>query len=151
MINTFIKAGIPILMLSLLMPALPKQYSEHEEVVVRISNLKNKKGKLMATLYNRAEGFPSSPEKAFKSEILDLSTSKAGVIRFSQIPTGTYAVSIFHDENNNDKLDTGNFGIPKEGYGFSNNPKVRFGPPSFKEAAFNTEKVGREIEIKLNY
>jgi uncharacterized protein (DUF2141 family) len=130
------------------METTPK--SQHE-IVVTISNLKNEKGKLMATLFNSAEGFPSTPSKAIQAQIIELKNNRNGVIRFKNLPPGNYAVSVFHDENNNDKLDTGTFGIPKEGYGFSNNPKIRFGPPSYTDTSFKVEKDKQEIEIKLNY
>ena len=62
---------------------------------------------------------------------------------FENIPEGTYAVSIFHDENNNDKLDSNFIGIPKEDYGCSNNAKGFMGPPKWKDAKFelNSDKT----------
>lgn len=52
------------------------------------------------------------------------------------IPDGTYAIGIFIDTNDNNKMDKNFLGIPKEQYGFSNNAKARFGPPSFEDASF---------------
>src|SRR5919201_995857 len=56
---------------------------------------------------------------------------------FSGIPAGTYAVAVFHAEHNETQMETGLFGKPKQGYGFSNNPSSIFGPPSFDSAAFS--------------
>jgi len=53
-----------------------------------------------------------------------------------QLKNGTYAVSLYQDENSNEKLDTGIFGIPKELYGFSNDAKGKFGPPEFADQLF---------------
>ena len=53
-----------------------------------------------------------------------------------EIPDGIYAIGIFVDTNNNNKMDRNFLGIPKEQYGFSNNAKGSFGPPSFKDASF---------------
>lgn len=53
-----------------------------------------------------------------------------------ELPPGTYAIGIFHDVNLNNKMDNNFFGIPKEQFGFSNNARAFFGPPDFKEAAF---------------
>jgi uncharacterized protein (DUF2141 family) len=125
--------------------------TDQHNLEVRISNLKNTEGKIMATLYRDEKGFPSSPDNAFGAEVLQLKKGTEAKLVFKNVPAGRYALSVFHDENNNNKLDTGTFGIPKEGYGFSNNPKIRFGPPSFKEAAFTVEKDRKQIEIKLNY
>ena len=69
-------------------------------------------------------------------------------LKIENIEKGNYAVSVYHDENNNDILETTRlFGIPLEPYGFSNNPSMRFGP-SFKKSVFqfNSDK---EITIKL--
>ena len=63
---------------------------------------------------------------------------------------GKYAISIIHDENNNDKLDTNFIGIPKEGFGFSNNPRIMFGPPSFEKASFEINQA-HVILIEMKY
>ncbi|MDR1437149.1 MAG: DUF2141 domain-containing protein, partial [Candidatus Symbiothrix sp.] len=59
-----------------------------------------------------------------------------------------YAVSIFHDENDNGKLDTGVFGIPKERTGNSNNARGSYGPPKFDDCKF-TVSGDTEIYITL--
>ena len=55
-----------------------------------------------------------------------------------------------HDENRNGKLDTNFLGIPKEGVGASNNPKSRFGPPSFEESMFvlDCPELSKEIRLR---
>ena len=59
---------------------------------------------------------------------------------------------VFHDENMNQKLDKDFVGIPKEGYGASNNPKKKIGPPSFEDASFRLSGVAQQsVEIKLIY
>ena len=66
------------------------------------------------------------------------------------MPYGRYSIKAFHDENNNSKLDTNFAGMPTERYGFSNNARGRFGPPSFAEAAFtlNSPQIKIEIDVK---
>ena len=59
---------------------------------------------------------------------------------FKDVKPGTYAIRYFHDENNNGKMDTGTFGIPKEGYGFSNNARGFMGPPDFEDMLFEVDK-----------
>ncbi len=71
---------------------------------------------------------------------------------FDNLPVGTYAIAIFHDSNNNKKLDKNWVGIPKEGYGFSNNVFGTFGPPSFQEASFKVKANNTtNLKIKLEY
>lgn len=70
-------------------------------------------------------------------------------IRFEGLPSGDYAIALIHDENSNNKLDT-TFGIPREGFGFSRNPVIRFGPPKFAEARFTVGSgtVGEKVHVK---
>lgn len=62
-----------------------------------------------------------------------------------------YAVSVFHDANMNERLDKNFMGVPKEGYGASNNPKKKMGPPNFDEAKFQLSGTEQSVEIKLMY
>jgi uncharacterized protein (DUF2141 family) len=70
---------------------------------------------------------------------------------FTDLPAGVYAVSVFHDENMNQKLDKNFVGVPKEGYGASNDPKKKMGPPSFEETKFQLSGTEQSLEIKLMY
>ncbi len=67
------------------------------------------------------------------------------------MPPGEYAISLLHDENDNEKMDTGLMGIPKEGYGASNDAKVTFGPPKFADARFPLTQNQTTIRIKMRY
>ena len=68
---------------------------------------------------------------------------------FGDIPAGRYALKVYHDANGNDRLDKGLFGIPKERYGFSNNPKVRGGMPPFERSAFEVGSAPEAQTIRL--
>jgi uncharacterized protein (DUF2141 family) len=70
---------------------------------------------------------------------------------FLDIPPGTYALAVIHDENRNGQLDTNRLGIPKEGYGFSNDAKGFFGAPSFSAAKFKYDGQKLELTINLHY
>ena len=70
---------------------------------------------------------------------------------FSGVPAGTYAVAVFHAENNETTLQTGTFGKPKEGYGFSRNAGGMFGPPSFEEAAIAFDGSKASWPVHLRY
>ena len=71
-------------------------------------------------------------------------------VTFSDLPSGEYAVRLFHDQNNNEKLDTNLIGIPTEGYGFSNDAHGMFGPYPFKRWLVGIEG-DTIITITLNY
>ncbi len=70
-------------------------------------------------------------------------TNKKCIIVIEDLKPGRYAFKFFHDENKNEKLDANWLGIPREGFGFSNNPAMTFGPPSFDKTLFllNDSKV----------
>lgn len=71
-------------------------------------------------------------------------------IHFEGLPYGHYAIAVIHDANNNAKLDT-LLGIPREGFGFSRNPAINFGPPRFKAAEFVLESEGQTQSITMRY
>jgi uncharacterized protein (DUF2141 family) len=77
-------------------------------------------------------------------------TRAAGTLMFDNLPSGTYALALIHDENGNGKLDT-MMGIPKEGFGFSKNPAIRFGPPSFKSASVAIVAGKTDETVKVKY
>lgn len=79
--------------------------------------------------------------------------ARIGSLRFvlRDLSPGRYAVSAFHDENDNGKLDTKLFGIPSEGYGFANDPNTTFGPPKFEAAAVTVDDPSAVAVMTLNY
>jgi uncharacterized protein (DUF2141 family) len=70
---------------------------------------------------------------------------------FMDIPPGTYAMVVIHDENMNGKLDTNALGIPREGYGFSNDAKKWLGTPAFSAASFLYDGQNVDLTMTLNY
>jgi uncharacterized protein (DUF2141 family) len=79
-----------------------------------------------------------------------ISAQKA-VCEFPGIAPGTYAVSVYHDENSNDKLDTNFLGIPREGVGASNNARGHMGPPKFDSAKFEWAGAWLNLEITIKH
>ena len=87
-------------------------------------------------------------KKTIYSKVGEIKANIAKVV-FENIPDGEFAISLYHDENNNGKLDTGWFGIPKEGYGCSNDAKGNMGPPKYEDAKFQLTD-NKSMVIKLN-
>ena len=115
---------------------------------IEVSNIKNQKGSMVIGLYNIEKTFPIEIEK-YRGLILNANaTTLKG--QFKNIPNGTYAIALFHDENSNRILDKNFLGIPKEGYGFSNNAKALFSAPSFDEAKFELNET-TTIKIEMDY
>jgi uncharacterized protein (DUF2141 family) len=113
--------------------------------------MRSTKGQVVYSVFAGSEGFPDKGEKAVASGQCMISPEKTAHFAIPKLAPGVYAVTLFHDENNNGKLDAKAFGIPKEGFGFSRDPKIRMGPPRFKDAAFAITGAGpeRTITIKL--
>ncbi len=101
----------------------------------------------MISLFKEGEGFPDKPEKAFQKAKLEIK-NKTATILFTGMPAGEYAIAMMHDENDDQKLNKNFFGIPKEGYGFSNNAMGTFGPPSYNKASFE-HKTGEVTELNI--
>lgn len=122
-----------------------------EGIRITVSNLHNEKGHVLVSLYKDGTGYPDDATKAFRKIKLDISGKKATVM-FTGLPAGNYAVSILHDENDDQKMNKNNLGIPKEGYGFSNNVVGAFGPPSWSRASFaHKPGVLTQKEIRARY
>ncbi len=112
--------------------------------------MRNAKGQVLCALFSSPVGFPKNSDKAAAHAKSEISHGRA-VCQFSGITAGTYAVSVFHDENSNGKLDTNILGIPREGVGASNNAKGRFGPPKFDAASFQFPGGRLDLRITINY
>ena len=116
--------------------------------IVNITGINEIEGIVYVSIYNSHDGFPTKPEKAMIIK-QDTVTSKSITVRFENIEDGYYAVSVYHDENSNNELDTNFLGIPNEPIGVSNNVHGTMGPPSFEDAMFNFSN-NKSIVVELN-
>lgn len=72
-------------------------------------------------------------------------------VHIAGVPPGTYAAQLYHDENDNHRVDRNLIGIPTEGVGFSRDAPFRFGPPSWDDAAFTVGPDGARITVTLRH
>jgi uncharacterized protein (DUF2141 family) len=106
----------------------------------------------MLAVFNTADGFPNDNKKIYISKKLPINDAKLFKFTIPLPKNGTYAIAVVHDENKNEKLDTNFFGVPTEGYGFSNNKTGVFGAPSFKDCAFSISNADtHQLEIQIKY
>ncbi len=119
------------------------------DITVEVTNIFNQNGKIGIALYNRDNKSFANMSKFYKGVYLKIDGKKV-IYTFKDIPNGTYAISVIHDENENKKLDKNFLGIPKEGYGFSNNIRPKFRGATFKESKFKLNR-DKNISIKLGY
>ncbi|WP_440919749.1 DUF2141 domain-containing protein [Candidatus Pelagibacter sp.] len=120
-------------------------------VIVKVNNIE-KQGEMHLAIYDDAEVFENDDgEKGgaakgiIQGVIEDVET---GSVTYTfELQDGTYAIGIFVDKNYNNKMDRNLFGVPKEQFGFSNNAKGNFGPPSFEDASFT---VSNDMKLEIN-
>ena len=116
---------------------------------VAVSGLRSTKGNVLICLTANPKTFPDCGKDP-KAVKLIIAAGKAQAIRFSGVAPGTYALSLHHDENANNKMDMALF-LPKEGFGFSRNPKIGMGPPKFASAAFALGAVDAKMAVTMKY
>jgi len=118
------------------------------ELKVEISGVQSDSGKVTVTLYTDAGTF-------LKSGIGETTSAAASagkvIITLAGLNPGTYAVAAHHDEDGDGEMAKNLFGVPKEGYGFSNNAPATFGPPDFRDAAFRLDAEGASIAVRMTY
>lgn len=107
-------------------------------IEISITNFNNDKGYAVVALFKTEKGFPDNTKDAFMVKRIKVASKKATCI-FKNIEYGNYAIAVYHDANNNRKLDNNFFGIPTEGLAVSNNIETSWTAPTFKEAQFSVE------------
>ena len=129
----------------------PPGYAIQEASVhVEVAGLRNDHGRVWCFLYNSASGFPKDQNASFKRTSNEIQGTRSSC-EFSDVPDGDYAISVYHDENGNGRLDSNFLGIPREGVGASNYAKGHLGPPKFKDAMFRIDATSRSLTIHVNY
>ena len=113
---------------------------------VRIEGLREAKGHVMLALTDSAEAWDGAAEARVRTRHAVAATNET--IRLDDLPPGSYAVQVFHDANDNGRMDTNVVGMPVEGYGFSRNPMV-MRKATYEEARFDLAAEGGEIVIEL--
>ena len=122
-----------------------------DSVRVQISGIRNTNGDVGCGIFNSADGYPEETNKAYKT-LRMASPGNSAICQFNDIPPGTYAIAVLHDENANGKLDKNFLGIPREGYGASNNVRPKMSAPAFKDAAFSVKAGGTTtLNIDMGY
>lgn len=102
------------------------------KVEVTVKNIQELKGTIRMAVYSGEDNFM---KKSLASKEVNV-TGKEVTVVFDNVKPGEYAISTYHDVDNNKELNTGFMGIPKEPYGFSNDARGTFGPPTYEKAKF---------------
>ena len=143
------RRAVPISGLAILLLLTAAASAPPPTVEVSVTGLRNAKGQLLVCLTTNPKAFPDcSKDPAARTAVVAAGASVR--IEFGHVPAGRYAISLIHDENGNRKMDMAIM-MPKEGYGFSRNAPVSFGPPKFDKAAFDVSGGDVVQQAKMRY
>ncbi len=141
-----------VLMFANLLPAAAfAQTPSCPGIHVKVLNIRNRNGTVDCALFDSPAGFPREFLRSAQNVMVIKIRYTAARCDFEAIPPGTYALAVIHDENSNGKLDTNLFGIPEEGYAFSNDVTAVVGTPSFSAASFSYNGQNLDMTISLHY
>lgn len=115
---------------------------------VGVERLRNDRGVIRACLTRSPKHFPDC--RADPAALKRTVPAALARVRFAGFEPGRYALTIIHDENANHRLDMF-MAIPREGFGFSRNPKVRFGPPQFDQVAIDLGGGVARQSVRMQY
>lgn len=118
-------------------------------VLVDVVGLRSHKGLIQACLTADPVTFPDC-EKDPQALHQTVPAASNDVIAFQHVLPGRYAVALFHDENANGRMDK-MLMMPREGFGFSRDAPIRFGPPRFSAAAFTLGETQLTTSIRMRY
>jgi uncharacterized protein (DUF2141 family) len=120
-------------------------------IQVVVKGLRNDLGRVGCALYNGPEGFSDGSSTGYRTMSVPKQHNVA-ICDFTGVPAGTYAVSVLDDTNMNGKMDFNLLGLPKKGYGFSNDAKAVLSGPSFQSASFYYDGTGsKQVPINIVY
>jgi uncharacterized protein (DUF2141 family) len=126
---------------------VPGPAADGNTVTIRVTNVRNAKGRLHVDLCPQAtflkDGCPFSASTPAQTPVT--------TVVVHNVPPGHYAAQLFHDENGNDKMDRGLFGIPKEGVAFSHDALRAMAPPRWDDAQFAYSGGAQALQVKLRY
>jgi uncharacterized protein (DUF2141 family) len=130
--------------------ATPTLGQQRSTLIVELADLRNEDGVVCVALFSSSLGFPNDPDQAIRSGCFAI-TEQPLTLTFPNLPHGFYAIAVHHDENMDGKLNCNTLGIPKEGIGFSGNPRIWKGAPSFEKAAFEFSPDVASVSVTMKY
>ena len=131
--------------LCLITPILSASLANAADLTLQIDDVKSSDGLLMIAVYNSADTFLKKPITGVRTQ----ATKEGKSVVVKDLPAGEYALVVYHDVNQNGKLDKNMLGIPTEDYAFSNNAMGNMGPPTFEAAKFKVAEAGATAKVSL--
>ncbi|WGL16836.1 DUF2141 domain-containing protein [Microbulbifer bruguierae] len=123
--------------------------AETSSLTLTVKNIQSTTGNLFINVFDSKETFLGDTKVLSKEVVLEGLLKDGAAVVELELPYGTYAIAVYHDDNANGKLDHGFFGIPSEPMGLSNNHVPKFGPPKFAKAAMEVAEPQQVTTIEL--
>jgi len=119
----------------------PTEINLISQLTVEVIGLTNQDGNLCLKIFSGSQGFPNDDDNAALKRCIPIATETGAIdepfrITIDSLNAGTYAIAIYHDANGDEVLNRGLFGMPSEGYGFSNDAIATTGPAAYEDAVF---------------
>jgi uncharacterized protein (DUF2141 family) len=135
------------LLFLMIIGVLQSQDKAKTMVQLEITGIKNSTGFIQIAVFKSDTDF----DKDIFIKVIAVPASSEVQVSIPNLEVGRYAIAVYHDENKNQKLDKNFVGIPKEGYGFSNNAVGKLGPPKFSESSFSLDTQLKKLSIRMIY
>lgn len=119
-------------------------------LTLRVDGFRNRNGVIGCAVFKSPNGWPENDDQAYTRKAIPITANNA-VLTFPDVPPGRYGIACLHDENANHHLDRNFFRVPKEGFGFANNPRVMFSEPSWRSASIEVTCPATRVDIHLIY
>ena len=145
------QAGCAVILLHLAILGSPARVAAACSLTIHVDGFRNTKGVLGGALFKNKTGWPEDGSQAFARDAIPVPANSAAVLTFPEVPVGQYAVAVLHDENENHRLDRNILRLPKEGFGFANNPHVGLSAPSWNDSSVQVACPSTEVHIHLIY
>jgi uncharacterized protein (DUF2141 family) len=116
-------------------------------LAVHVTGIDSPRGSLMLALFDSPDAFDAGADPVRRASLPVAEGSVTWVVK--DLPEGDYALKAYHDRDDSGALERNGFGAPKEPYGFSNDARGRFGPPSWEKARFRVTAPETTIRLRL--
>jgi uncharacterized protein (DUF2141 family) len=140
-----------ILLLNLAKLGIPAAFPKTCTLDVHVDGFRNSKGLIGGAVFKDKAGWPENDAQAFARAAIPVPGKMQAVLTFRDVPEGRYGIVVLHDENANHRLDRNILRVPREGFGFANNPHVKLSAPSWQDASVQVACPATEIRIHLIY
>ena len=150
-ISVLHSACVLALMLIALVGTAGSAQASEPGIHVEILGIRNSVGAVACALFEGPKGFPTEFLRFATNIMMVKVRATKATCDFADIERGTYALAVIHDENRDGELATNVMGMPKEGYGFSNDAKGKLGAPPFEAASFSYNGQSLNMTIALQY